>query len=153
MRTLGEETAMSRLISGMFDAGSDLFELNSQRGLHNGLMARNSGWFNQNGERLGQGDLGAHDLNRILMSLREDEIFIVVCEAGNAAYQQPDQQIVLQYCTHILLPKLHYCFEVTRLVRGQSVYTFDGLAIQPVSPMQARQIIKDGKAPRAILPD
>lgn len=46
-----------------------------------GLVARQAGWFNAAGERLGIGDLSTDDLARIAREIKPGELFIVVSSA------------------------------------------------------------------------
>lgn len=43
-------------------------------------IAKNAGWYNRRGEKLGAGDLSVEDAVRIAASLRKGELFIVVSE-------------------------------------------------------------------------
>ena len=71
--------AETRLNRGNFRYGQTLF------GLHDGQMrihklCRNAGWYNQHGQRFGNGDLSLSDFETIALSLEEGELFVVLRE-------------------------------------------------------------------------
>lgn len=45
-------------------------------------LAKNAGWYNRRGEKLGAGDLSFEDASRIAASLRKGELFIVLPESA-----------------------------------------------------------------------
>lgn len=72
---------MSNLTKGMYaDYVCNVFGLT-----HNQLRADalifNAGWFNSKGEKLGQGDLNAKDLQNISFDIETNEVFIALSEA------------------------------------------------------------------------
>lgn len=50
------------------------------RSYGNGKVGHNAGWYNQNGEKLGWGDLTMTDLERVATAIEKDEMFITVAE-------------------------------------------------------------------------
>lgn len=45
-----------------------------------GKVGHNAGWYNQNGEKLGWGDLTMPDLERVALHIEKDEMFITMSE-------------------------------------------------------------------------
>jgi hypothetical protein len=52
-------------------------------------LAKNAGWYNKNGEKLGFGDLSSQDLNNISQDIKENELFIVLNESDASWYFTP----------------------------------------------------------------
>ena len=47
------------------------------------MTAKNAGWYNINGEKMGWGDLSSDDFKRISQELEEDELFIILRERAS----------------------------------------------------------------------
>lgn len=76
---------MTRLKKGMYENPREcLFGLrNEQLCGRDVRVAKNSGWYNKRGEKLGWGDLSAEHVRRIASELNDGELFIVLSETDS----------------------------------------------------------------------
>jgi hypothetical protein len=109
------------LEKGMYNyKGGGSYGSSSRFGLRCGQMrprdtkvGHNNGWYNQNGEKLGWGDLSKEDLINIAKGLEEDEVFITLGEQDSYWYvdnkekeMNPGRDYVIEKARHIIRPNL-----------------------------------------------
>lgn len=115
---------MTALTKGMFEElrSPGAFGLYSSQ-MRSGLakLVHNGGWYNQTGQKLGWGDLSAHDLERVFKEVDEGHTFIVLSErdshwdffrrvpAGDPCEKGVDY--VAEHASYIVHKKGMYCVD------------------------------------------
>lgn len=103
---------MSRLIGDMYESTaqpiSSLFDLVCAQQHHpSEAVIHNAIWYNQDGERLGRGDLDGNDFRRIASDLENDEMFIILPPMPGSSVRGLED--VIKYAKYVILPDaIHY---------------------------------------------
>ncbi len=75
------------------------------------MVVKNNFWFNQNGERVGNGDLSLNDIEKISRVIDKGEIFITITEGPSMGYSfcDPDIEYIVKHA-HLVITKGHAYF-------------------------------------------
>lgn len=122
-------------------------------------MAKNAGWYNKSGEKLGFGDLSAADFQRISSELENGELFIVLSEQnsfwnfvtrpgiiGAQAETKPDveapgMEYVAEHCRYILAKGSAYAIVDFDDLRKEAVEVRNGVAFHVLLREEAKQLV------------
>lgn len=152
----------ARLTKGMygheFRSQSNLFGITCGQ-IRGRDFVHNGGWYNQQGEKLGWGDLSVEDFRRISAELEEGEMFVILCESdsfwafvekpgliGSMAQVKPDveapgAEYVAQKAMYIIVRG--ELFFVARYHQDKPLER-DGLVFQPLAPEAAKEMVLRG---------
>ena len=124
-------------------------------------MAKNNGWYNKAGEKLGWGDLSATDFQQISGELEDDELFIIlgeqdsfwnfVTKGGNIGAQAvtkpdveaPGVEYVANRCRFIIAKGCAYTIHDFDLHKKEAVEVRNGVTLQSLSREEAKQLISN----------
>jgi len=119
-------------------------------------MAKNSGWYNRLGERLGWGDLSTTNFQQIS---KDDELFIILGEQDSfwnlatkrgiisaQAVAKPDVkapgvEYVADHCRFVIAKGCVYIVERFEGLHGEAVKVRNGVTLQVLSREEAKKLI------------
>jgi hypothetical protein len=113
--------------------------------------AKNAGWYNRRGEKLGWGDLSHEDLDLIRRGLPADEAFIILCEndaslrfiMGKKRRKEraPGVRYVIEKCMYIVAGGRLYLVDRFASIK-EKYYRRRGLRFKIISGETAAALIK-----------
>lgn len=157
---------MTQLTKGMFgtesEPTSDAFGLQcGQTRAFVDRLARNNGWYNRAGEKLGWGDLSTSDLQRLTAELNEGEFFLTLREGDSfknfvvaspgpthrssdtrPESEAPGIDYVLEHVHFIVAHNALYW--VDRFGTGIDDFDRKGLTFKLLSPQETRSLVLGG---------
>jgi hypothetical protein len=102
-----------KLTTGMFEhrAPNKLGLYANNRRQFGQMAVKNNFWFNQNGERVGNGDLSLNDITKISQVIEKGEIFITILEGPSIGYSicNPSTEYIVKQA-HLVITKGHTYF-------------------------------------------
>ncbi|MDP1689645.1 MAG: hypothetical protein Q8L52_00330 [bacterium] len=142
-----------------FNRANNLFgircgQIRSHEFVHNG------GWYNQQGEKLGWGDLTAADLQRISRELQDGELFVILPESASfwkfvekesagpigsmcattSDEQAPGIDYVAAECSYIIARgTIHIVSRYTKETDG--TFEYEGVTFTRLAPDKANQLL------------
>jgi hypothetical protein len=122
-------------------------------------LARNAGWYNKTGEKLGWGDLSVLDARRIAAGLRKGELFLVLSEKaawldfvthvkrGRKSYMKisprekaPGKRYVADHATYVFAPRKLYLVDRYGVLKRR-VWRYRGLVFEVIRPDRLEELI------------
>jgi hypothetical protein len=136
--------------------------LNGQLSGRRVRAAKNAGWYNRDGEKLGWGDLSFDDIVRIRDGLRPGELFITLGERDSfwafvtrlggpvgamhrvrRKERAPGVRYVIDHCSFIIAPGKLYL--VSRYPETRKTWRPRGLRFRIIDLDAARALVKDAR--------
>lgn len=127
-------------------------------------IAKNAGWYDRHGHKLGWGDLSADDLAKIMSGISRHEVFLVLGETDSywhftkfvtrgakkflrvhARERAPGARYILEHCSFVILHGAAYC--VLRHEGAARYFRSGGMRFKVISQKVASALINDGVLP------
>lgn len=121
-------------------------------------FAKNAGWYNRDGEKLGWGDLSYLDIRRIVAGLRKGELFLILSESdsfwafvrkigthgGNCKVDRreraPGKRFAAEHALYILAPKKRFLVDRHGSFK-RKIWKTGGLVFEVIGRDRVRELL------------